>query len=753
MSILKCPTRRGAATLLLLLIPDIVEAQSHPRSGSVLAADTRVPIAGVQVTGGRAPVYTDSLGRFTVIADDSTVLRLHRLGFRSTSVPAASLAEPILLHPQPTLLSEVVVSSTGTDLGRGSALSTGTVFRAAVDEVGGSSLAERLEGVEGLSVQRMGEWGSRALLRGLGGERITVMVDGARVNRACTFGMDQGLSTVNPSSVERVEVLSGPGSTLYGSGNVGGVINVVTRRPPAEEGWSGALRVGGSSAVPGATVGLSAGFRGARMDGLISADAASFGDYMSGAGKVSSSSYRDATLSTSLGYAPTASQRLSVQGTLYEGRDIGWPAMAGASIPLERRIQLATDYGWQLGRRTMDAFSARVYVQRLDHHMEIDMTMPATGMNGMPMTMRSVTDARSTSTTAGVRSQLRLIPTAKSRLDLGLDGTRWAAEATRWNETLRLSSSGSATPVSQATFRTWPAVRVVDLGLFTQGELDLTPRVTVMGGARIDRVSRNADNSDATSERVATGNVGVETRFSRGFSTRVAMGLGFRVPDPTELYGVALRPDGFIYRGTPSLESETNRNVEASLQWERLVSAGQLNTSLTVFRNDLAGLIAPRLAAGDSVSGRPVREYANIADARIAGLSASAALPVSTAISFRGSLTWTRGQNLVTSTPLALTPPLEGVVALRMASPWRRSLWLEVESRMAGRQERIALDAGERVAAGYGILNLRGSLTVAGTHVVLGVENLLDRSYRAHVDPQRLLRPGRNVFARLLRDF
>jgi outer membrane receptor protein involved in Fe transport len=174
---------------------------------------------------------------------------------------------------------------------------------------------------------------------------------------------------------------------------------------------------------------------------------------------------------------------------------------------------------------------------------------------------------------------------------------------------------------------------------------------------------------------------------------------------------------------------------------------------VTLFHNHLSNLIAPRLATGDSVSGRPVREYANVSRARLTGASATVGAGLTRALALRGGMTYTRGANLQSGTPLALTPPLEGQLALRLTSPWMRSRWVEVEGRAAGRQERIALDAGEKVAPGYGVLNARGSISVGGISLLMGVDNILDRAYRAHVDPILLLRPGRNVYVRLTRGF
>lgn len=745
-----------SSVLLVPIRADDASAQAvERRTGTVQARDSRTPLAGVLVGSGGFHSYSDSLGHFSVrVSDDTARVTFQRIGYQSRAIVAKSLGSVVTLVPSPTLLDVIAVStSEANDLGQGSALGTSLFRRAEVSSRGGSSLAERMEGVEGVSLQRMGEWGSRALLRGLGGERVMVMVDGARVNRACTFGMDQGLSTVDPGTVERVEVLSGPGSTLYGSGNIGGVINVVTRRPVVSNGWSGELRAGGASAVPGASLGATLMLRRSRMDATASLDASDYSDYRTPVGRVSGSSYRDGTAAFAVGLAPTPSQRVAVSSSLYEGRDIGWPAMTGASIPSERRHSLALDYGWQAGHRLLDAFSARAVVQRLDHHMTIDMSMPMTSPTGMPMTMRSLTDARSHSVTSGGRGQLRLTPTSRSRLDMGLDLTIWDAEATRWNESQRYTNAGGTmgAPTS-IVFRTWPAVRVSDLGLFSQGEFIATSRVSASAGVRLDRTGRTAETQASLTDWITTGNLGARLTLGGGFDVRGSTGWGYRIADPTELYGLALRPDGFIYRGTPTLLPETNRNVEATISYRAPRSTRGTALSLTVFRNELRDLIAPRLAVGDSINGRAVREYANVSRARLQGASASAEIGLSRVASARAAFTAVRGENRVTGTPLAATPPVEGSLTLRLA-PSLRSSWMEVEGRAAGRQDRIARDAGERVAPGYGIVNLRGGGRVASVNATLGIDNLLDRAYRAHVDPLILLRPGRNAYLRLTRSF
>src|SRR5690606_865139 len=243
----------------------------------------------------------------------------------------------------------------------------------------------------------------------------------------------------------------------------------------------------------------------------------------------------------------------------------------------------------------------RAYVQRLDHDMLVEMTMGG----AMPMTMR--TEQQSYSTTSGARVQLRLVPAPDVHLDLGAEVTNWAAENSRWTE--QSGAMGS----NRFEFRTWPGVDILDAGLFAQGEIPLLDRLVATLGGRIDHVVRQAAGAPTTRDWIGSGNAGLRLTLPHGLGARVSVGYGYRIPNPTELYGLALKPDGFVYRGNAELDTETNRNVEASLTLDRT----RLSASATVFRTDLKGLITPVLAEDEVIVGKPVRSYANLADSRL----------------------------------------------------------------------------------------------------------------------------------------
>lgn len=112
------------------------------------------------------------------------------------------------------------------------------------------TVPEALSEMEGVYVQKTNHGGGAPIIRGLYGQQVLLLVDGVRLNNATIrAGPNQFLNTVDPFTVDQVEVLRGPGSVLYGSDALGGVINVRTLWP----GFSREMTAGGMASLRGAS--------------------------------------------------------------------------------------------------------------------------------------------------------------------------------------------------------------------------------------------------------------------------------------------------------------------------------------------------------------------------------------------------------------------------------------------------------------------------------------------------------------------
>src|SRR5690606_24295294 len=166
------------------------------------------------------------------------------LGLMTSTLLAASpvLAETVMpdasgVDPQATTVSDVIVTASGTAVDvRNAPASVSVITRDEIERQPVQSLGEllgRLPGVTG-GVSPTGAM-SKITIRGLPDNYTLVLVDGRRVgnSRDISYRPDLGrqdLNWISPDMIERIEVVRGPMSSLYGSDAMGGVINIITRK-------------------------------------------------------------------------------------------------------------------------------------------------------------------------------------------------------------------------------------------------------------------------------------------------------------------------------------------------------------------------------------------------------------------------------------------------------------------------------------------------------------------------------------------
>src|SRR5687767_5137972 len=113
------------------------------------------------------------------------------------------------------------------------------------------SLGEALEAQPGVSATYFGPQASRPVIRGIGGERVQMYEDGGAALDASALSNDHSV-TIDPLLAERIEVVRGPATLLYGNGASGGLINVITNRIPEsvpEKPVNAALELRGDTAL------------------------------------------------------------------------------------------------------------------------------------------------------------------------------------------------------------------------------------------------------------------------------------------------------------------------------------------------------------------------------------------------------------------------------------------------------------------------------------------------------------------------
>ena len=126
-------------------------------------------------------------------------------------------------------LQEVVVTGTGTQhLLKNAPVQTEVITQKMLHQYGGNSLQDILSGLSASFAFNEGDMGSQMQMNGLGNSYILILVDGKRLHG--DNGGENDLSLIDPHNIEKIEIVKGASSALYGSDAIAGVINIITKK-------------------------------------------------------------------------------------------------------------------------------------------------------------------------------------------------------------------------------------------------------------------------------------------------------------------------------------------------------------------------------------------------------------------------------------------------------------------------------------------------------------------------------------------
>jgi vitamin B12 transporter len=451
------------------------------------------------------------------------------------ALPAAVLAQAI--SPDTARIAPIVVTATRAPLGQRELPVAVTIIRGEDLRLRGvTSVAEALTDVSSAYVAQSGSAGAQTSLFLRGGESkyVKVLIDGVPVNDP---GGAYDFASLTTDNVERIEVVRGPASVVYGADAVTGVVNVITRRGTAAARTDLDLAVGGAprersgNAARGMMHTLDAD---ARTSGAFSAGG---GDFTLGLARHQSSglyqlnnAYGNNVFSARAAFAPD--QRTSVRLALhYTDFRYNYPTnSAGAAVDsnafkTQDRTVVGVDVGRTLGARAAATLS-------------LGSSMNDGGTNDAlddPSGSSYVSQDKIRRRNAEVR--LQLTPAASSIVTLGVQ-TEQEDEQSQ----------------SQGSFGGFPFTSLFDAARRNTagyGELVTTvfERVTATVGARLDDNERFG--------QFFTGRAGLSWRVLPNTRLRATTGNAFREPSFFENYA-----SGYVV-GNPGLAPEHTRSADA----------------------------------------------------------------------------------------------------------------------------------------------------------------------------------------------
>jgi outer membrane receptor for ferrienterochelin and colicins len=221
---------------LLIFITHIAKAQQHKLAGLVIS-DGPINKATVQLTDLRLTIFTDSLGKFSFdkLKHGIYNLKITMLGFKTANVKVYLKSDTILssikLESLDEKLNEVIVTGTQKEVNRLESPVPVEIYNSKFFKKNPTpSIFEALQNVNGVRPQlncNICNTGD-IHINGLEGPYTMVLIDGMPI--VSSLSTVYGLSGIPNALVERIEVVKGPASSLYGSEAVGGLINIITKK-------------------------------------------------------------------------------------------------------------------------------------------------------------------------------------------------------------------------------------------------------------------------------------------------------------------------------------------------------------------------------------------------------------------------------------------------------------------------------------------------------------------------------------------
>lgn len=572
--------------------------------------------------------------------------------------------------PAEPLTPDTILSATNTPAATRSIGSSYTVIDS--EKIAASqqqNVAEVLRGTPGLDVVRQGGPGgvTTVFLRGANSQQTKVLIDGVPVNDPSNASRLFDFSNLSTDNIERIEVIRGPQSVLYGSDAIGGVVNIITKRGQGPfTAKVGAM--GGTYGTHQETVSASGGDERTyyalggsflKTDGISSASRRN--------GNREPDGYSNGSVSGRFGWNPDETWNVDYMFRYTDARAELDDFSFGLGVPVDNLIR----------RNISKIFTNRVQLTNLavDGLIEQKVGFSLTDYN------RLDTDSGPFSPPLFVGQTRKVDYQASLQLT---DSNTFTAGTSYQHE------DGSS------TFN--PLASLTDIAFYLQDQFQLLENWSTTVGVRWDDYNRAGP---AQTYRVAS-----VYRFDESAtSLHGSLGTGFRAP--------ALAESLFAF-GNPNLRPESSKGWDAGVRQE-LVD-GTIVVDATVFDNFLNNLI---------VFDFNTFNLENVGRARTTGAELSGMCYVTERVTLTGGYTFTNARNLDTGVMLLRRPREKSTIGLEYLFP-NESTRVGINALLVGQR----LDTGNNILARYTLVNLTARQQL-GRHseFFLRVDNLFNESY------------------------
>ncbi|KWB38159.1 TonB-dependent receptor [Burkholderia cepacia] len=614
--------------------------------------------------------------------------------------------------------------------------------------------ADYLKTIPGFTSIRSGGTNGDLVLRGMFGSRLNILANGMSTLGACPGRMDAPTSYIAPESYDKVTVLKGPQTVLYGPGASAGTVlfeRVTPRFDKPGMRFEGSL-VGGSFGRNDQNVDVTAGTP--DVYGRVTANHAHSQDYKDGNGNTVPSQWDKWNADAALGWTPDDHTRVE----LTAGTGDGYARYAGRGMDGAhfRRETFGLSFDKKHIGDVLDRIEARVYYNEADHVMDNYTLRQPDPTSSMPMRMASEVRRR----TVGARAAATFRFAGDFKLVTGVD-----AQSNRLDSRSAMGRQNYGDQPWDAQATMWNA------GVFGELTWYASEVSRVIGGVRVDYASArdkrpttsgmmkskpNPTFDDDRTRVLPSGFIRYERDLASLPVTWYA-GIGHteRYPDYWELFSAKRGPAGSV-NAFSAVQPEKTTQLDIGAQYR----SDRLDAWVSAYAGYVQDFILFNYSAG--MMG-PTTQATNV-NAQIMGGEAGVSWRPVAPLRVETSLAYAWGRNVASGDPLPQMPPLEARIGLEYTrGAWSAGgLW-----RIVAPQHRYALNEGNVVgkdfgpSAGFGVLSLHTQYNVSKTvQVSVGVDNVLNKAYTEHLNlagnagfgypaNSPVMEPGRTAWVRV----
>lgn len=628
-----------------------------------------------------------------------------------------------------------------------------------------------IDDVPGIAVARGGGLQGQLVVRGLasGDSRTVLFVDGDRFGRGRP---SIEYNFLDPNEIERVEIVRGPASALYGSDAMNGVVNFITRRGAGGSTGPVPFRPRLASLGFGSVnslVAARATFSGQNevYDGLLGVNYRTAGDYDTARGEIANTDFTTRSLNARFGWSPDSGKRFELSGKVgrfTEGR-AGAPNAPTFKVREEplREQSLRLAYSQTQVAPWMSDLQTSLFVREVNTFIR--------GINHAAANGNVETRDTWVIGPTGVGGKLLArSPLGSNLLAYGVDV--YHEDVPSFEDEVRtVNAAGQLVSRDPRAKRVRDAVQSL-YGVFAHYDWDPSQRFTASLGTRYDLTRTELDDEPAVGESPAltaayagklksdddkvTGSVGLIYRVLDSFHLVANASTAFRAPTTFDKSGSGV-VGAILTIPNPDVQPEKSLTYEGGAR----VRFHNFDANFTAFRTDYKELLQTVFLNSTT------RQRINIGEAKTEGFELDGIWTLPRSLSLRFNASQVHGTNTLTDVPLPYVPPLNGLVALRYTPA--RDYWLEAATRWSRAKTRIDRTQ-ERATDGYEVWSLyagtdlgRWSPRLAAYRLAVGIDNLTDEDYvspatreilslpRSRTNP--LIEPGRSLTVNLTTGF